>query len=269
MQRRSFLGAMGAACAVGTIGPQSAWALAEYGRGYDTLLKRYVVPWGDGVNRVNYLAWSRNRADRNALDAAIALMTSQRPSTMSRAAEFAYWANLYNAVTVRLIVDRYPVRSIREIKSDGMFDPKAYLGPWRTKRVIVEGKAYSLDDIEHETMRPKFNDPRVHYAVNCASIGCPNLLPTAWCETSLERDLDQAARAFINHPRGVRIGAQGGLTVSSIFEWFKVDFGGTDEALLRHFLTYADQPLRTAIERGARIVGHDYDWSINTVAAQG
>jgi hypothetical protein len=266
MNRRHFLATAGSSVAILSFG-RDAHALSDYSRGLDGLLKRYVIIGADGVNRVNYGAWARNRGDRALLDQAVADLVKQRPTAMSDHAGIAFWANLYNAITVRVILDRYPVKSIREIKSEGLFDPKAYTGPWRTKRVTVEGKSYSLDDIEHETMRPLYKDPRIHYALNCASIGCPNLVPTAWCESSLGADLDAAARAFINHPRGVKIEAGNQLRVSSIFEWFKVDFGGNDQGVLQHFRKYADAPLARAIDGGARIVGHDYDWTLNDTQA--
>ena len=111
-----------------------------------------------------------------ALEAWIATAAAARPSTLARAEAFAFWANLYNALTLKVVLERHPVRSIRDIRSSGVpFDPKGWIGPWRTRLVTVEGRRLSLDDIEHEVMRPTFRDPRVHYAVNCASIGCPNL----------------------------------------------------------------------------------------------
>jgi hypothetical protein len=124
---------------------------------------------------------------------------------MSAAEAFAYWANLYNALTLDVVLNAYPVTSIRNIKSRGAgFDLKALFGPWRTKLVTVAGRRLSLDDIEHEIMRPTFRDPRVHYAVNCAAVGCPNLWPQVWPANSLNHDLDRAARTYVNDPRGAR-----------------------------------------------------------------
>ena len=168
------------------------------------------------------------------------------PSKLPRNEAFAYWANLYNAITLQVILDRFPVHSIRDIKSDGLFDPKAYIGPWRTKRVTVEGKQLSLDDIEHEIMRPTFKDPRVHYSVNCASFGCPNLPAKAWNAATLDADLDAAARDFINHPRGVAVLAGGKLKVSSIYKWFRDDFGADDAAVIAHLKKYAKPELAPA-----------------------
>ena len=163
-----------------------------------------------------------------ALEAWIAAAAQLRPGAMVPAEAFAFWGNLYNALTLRVILERYPVRSIKDIRSSGVaLDPKGYFGPWRTKVVTVEGRRMSLDEIEHETMRPVFRDPRVHYAVNCASIGCPNLRPRAWRAATLEGELDEAAADFVNHPRGVSVLADGRLKVSSIYAWFREDFGGS------------------------------------------
>jgi hypothetical protein len=102
----------------------------------------------------------------------------------------------------------------------------------------------------------------VHYAVNCASIGCPNLGRRGWRTETLEADLDAAARAFINSPRGVRVVGPQKLRVSSIYQWFKVDFGNNEAGILTHLRRYAAPTLVTQMTN-ARIVGDDYDWSIN------
>ena len=121
----------------------------------------------------------------------------------------------------------------------------------------------SLDDIEHETMRPTFRDPRVHYAVNCASIGCPNLRPRAWRAETLERDLDDAASAYINHPRGVTVLPDGRLRVSSIYSWFSEDFGSTEAAIIAHLRSHAAAPLAARLTERTAIAGDAYDWALN------
>jgi hypothetical protein len=234
---------------------------------YDALLARYVVKSPDGVNRVDYARWHKTAADRKALDAYVTELSARRPSKMPREEAFAYWGNLYNAVTLKVILDNYPVSSIRDIKSRGSWlDFKAYTGPWREQRVTVEGKALSLDNIEHDVMRPTFQDPRVHYVVNCASYGCPNLMPRAWRAATLEADLEAGARAFVNHPRGVTVLPSGGLKVSSIYKWFIADFGGNDAALVAHFKRYAEPALAGRLTPSTRVEQDDYDWSLNAVA---
>ncbi len=116
-------------------------------------------------------------------------------------------------------------------------------------------------------MRPTFKDPRVHYVVNCASYGCPNLMNRAWRAATLEADLEAGARAFVNHARGVSVSASGGLTVSSIYKWFIVDFGGNDEGVIAHFRKYAGPELARQLGGSPRIVSDTYDWSLNRTPA--
>lgn len=233
---------------------------------YDTLLGRYVVVSKDGVNRVDYARWHANKADRKALDDYVAGLAARKPSTMKREEAFAYWGNLYNAVTLKVVLDRYPVASIRDIKSQGgWFDFKSYTGPWREQRVTVEGKALSLDNIEHDVMRPTFKDPRVHYVVNCASYGCPNLMNRAWRASTLDADLEAAARAYVNHPRGVQVLDGGKVRISSIYRWFRDDFGPDDAALIAHFKKYANAELAARLDKGATVGEDHYDWALNGV----
>lgn len=258
---RKLFSALIAALAV--LGLASAPASADEAA-YDALLARYVSASADGVNRVDYARWVASQADRAALDAYVAELQTLRPSTLSRDRAFAYWVNLYNAVTLQVVLERYPVRSIRDIRSEGTgLDPRGLIGPWRTKRVTVEGRRLSLDDIENAVLRPTFNDPRVHYAINCASIGCPNLMPRAWRAETLNADLDAAARAYINHPRGVSVSANGEVRVSSIYRWFREDFGGSDANVIAHLRRYASPELATRLQNADRIAGHYYDWALN------
>ena len=230
---------------------------------FSALLARYVAVHAGGVNRVDYARWRAAEADMAELDAVIAAYARLAPSRMARDAAFAYWANLYNAITLQVVLARYPVASIRDIRSEGVLDPRALAGPWRTKRVTVERRRLSLDDIEHRILRPQMRDPRVHYAVNCASIGCPNLQARAWTAATLSDDLDAAARAYINHARGARIDSAGALRVSSIYVWFKADFGGDDAGVIAHLRRYAAPALAQRLSAVTRIGGHDYDWAIN------
>jgi hypothetical protein len=233
---------------------------AEALASYDRLLARYLRTGGDGIARVSYGAWKASAADIAALDEVVRELSGQTVSRLARPAQFCTWVNLYNAVTLQVVLERYPVRSIRDIRPN----PIA-VGPWGARRVTVEGRQYSLDDIEHRTLRRGWREPRIHYAVNCASIGCPNLMARAWRPATLEADLTAAARAYVNHPRGARSVGPGRVRVSSIYHWFKEDFGGTDAGILAHLAQSADGDLASALS-GARIAGHDYDWSLNDAA---
>lgn len=227
---------------------------------WDALLQEYVIESADGVNRVRYAAITG--AARQRLDDYLAAMQSVNPARHNRDSQFAYWINLYNALTLQVILDHYPVDSIRDIDiSPGFFSD----GPWKKKLLSIGGQQVSLDDIEHRILRPLMKDPRVHYAVNCASIGCPNLAVRAWVPARLDAMLDAAARDFVNHPRGVRI-VDGELVVSSIYHWFKADFGGNDAGVIAHLKQYAAPELAAALEGVDDIDDHDYDWSLNAAA---
>jgi hypothetical protein len=210
----------------------------------------------DRVHRVHYSAVTSE--DREKLDRYIGALSRRDPTSLSRTEAFAYWVNLYNALTIDLILDRYPVKSIRDIKPS----PIA-IGPWRIEIVAVMGESLSLDDIEHKILRAAFKDPRVHYAVNCASIGCPNLRAEPFIGAALDEALDAAAREYVNHPRGVRFDGDGRLTVSSIYKWFKEDFGGSDASVIAHLEAYAEPALAARLGSVSKIAAYDYDWTLN------
>ena len=161
-----------------------------------------------------------------------------------------------------VVLDHYPVDGIRDIDiSPGLFAD----GPWDKKLVEIEGEAVSLNDIEHRILRPVWRDPRIHYAVNCAAIGCPNLQPTAYTAANTDALLDEAARAYVNHPRGARV-EDGKLIVSSIYVWFQDDFGGDNAGVIHHLTRHADAGLRTQLSGVASIYTHHYDWLLNDTA---
>jgi Protein of unknown function, DUF547 len=227
---------------------------------WDALLRRVVVPGADGINRVDYAALAGPEAA--ALDRVVARLAAVQIGGYSRDEQLTYWINLYNAVTLQVVARHYPVASIRDIDiSPGWFAD----GPWGAEVVSVEGEALTLNDIEHRILRPIWGDPRIHYAVNCASLGCPNLAPEAYSAARAEAMLDRAAVDFINHPRGVdRTG--GRLVVSKIYDWFLEDFGGTTEALLAHLAGFAAPELAADLRAREKIDGTAYDWSLNDLA---
>jgi Protein of unknown function, DUF547 len=230
---------------------------------WETFLKKYVVsPHPSGINRVRYAAVSS--ADRGGLKNYLAGLQATTISAYNRAEQRAYWINLYNALTVNIILSRFPVDSIRDINiSPGLFSR----GPWGAKLVTIEGEQLSLDDIEHRILRPIWKDNRVHYAVNCASLGCPNLQPVAYSAGNTEVLLEKGAREFINHPRGVAL-TNGKLKVSSIYVWFQEDFGGSAEGLVEHWSKYAETGLAKALQSYSGGLGHDYDWRLNAAAPE-
>ena len=200
-----------------------------------------------------------SEADRDTLDGYLRTLEATAVSRHSRDQQFAYWVNLYNAATVKLVLEHYPVKSITKIKS-GFFS----FGPWDRKLLTVEGQELSLNDIEHRILRPIFADPRIHYAVNCASIGCPSLASEAFTAARMEELLDAAARRYINSPRGAKID-DGELIVSSIYDWFMADFGGDEAGVLAHLRQYADAKLRRQLHGRTKIDDYAYDWALNDV----
>jgi hypothetical protein len=220
----------------------------------------------DGIARIAYGAVPD--ADRQALVAYLQVLAGTPVGALDRAEQFAYWANLYNALTVHVVLGAYPVASIRDIAlgGGGLFGGR---GPWDAKLVSIEGEAVGLNDIEHRILRPIWRDARVHYAVNCASLGCPNLPAEPFAAATAEGMLDAGARDYVNHPRGVTVrGGDGSLVLSSLYAWFAEDFAA-EGGVLPHLARHAAPSLAGALRRGpAAVAGHAYDWALNDATAR-
>ena len=224
---------------------------------WDDFLGKYVKAGADGINRVAYGAVSAR--DKARLTDYVQRMQGVAVSRLARAEQRAYWINLYNATTIKTVLDYYPVKSIRDIDiSPGIFAS----GPWGKKLLKVEGEEVSLNDIEHRILRPIWKDPRTHYAVNCASLGCPNLAPRAYTAVLMEGMLEDAARDYVNHPRGAQV-KDGLLQLSSIYKWFMSDFGRGEPGVLAHLRKYAGPELGRILETHKSINAYGYDWSLN------
>ncbi len=234
-------------------------AIVDHGA-WTSLLQTYVRPAEAGLNRVDYAGFKSGR--HGELKAYISALEKADVPTLGWAEQFAYWANLYNAKTIDIVLDKYPVKSIKEITLGGGLFASLTGGPWKAKVVKVNGIDLSLDDIEHGILRGIFKDPRVHYAVNCASIGCPNLGREAFVGAKLEAQLDSAARSYVNAPRGISVAA-GSVTASSIYSWFQADFGGSSASVLEHVRRYADPGLKQKLAGVTAITDFTYDWSLN------
>lgn len=207
------------------------------------------------LNRIRYGAVSS--ADKKTLKDYIKALESTKITQYNRGEQQAYWINLYNAVTVELVVDKYPVDTIRDI-GGGLFSG----GPWDEKLITVEGKAMTLNDIEHRVLRPIWPGPLNHYGVNCASIGCPNLRTEAYTAENLEESLRANAKAYVNSPRGVRFD-DGDLQASKIYDWFSSDFGNSEQALISHLRQFAEPALSARLDAASGIDSYYYDWSLN------
>jgi len=225
---------------------------------WSRFLQRYVLAeHPSGISRVRYAEVTEG--DRRLLQGYLEDLQAVRVSQLNRDEQRAFWINLYNALTVELILGHYPVGSITKINPARALFAR---GPWDAELLEVEGQALSLNDVEHRILRPIWRDPRIHYAVNCASLGCPNLQAEAFTAANAETLLDRGAREYVNHPRGARL-ERGRLVLSSIYDWFQEDFGATEQGVLRHLSAYAEGELRGILEGYSGRIGYDYDWSLN------
>ena len=223
---------------------------------WQKILDLYLIT--DDVSGVNLFDYaSVSETDGEVLDVYIQSLTAVDPRSLARDEQMAYWINLYNAATVDLVLDHYPVKSIRKIYG-GLLD----LGPWNEDIVEVAGETLTLNDIEHRILRPIWQDPRIHYAVNCASMGCPNLSAVVFTGGNKEKLLDQAAADYVNHPRGVAL-VKGRLRLSSIYDWYSVDFGANEAELLGHLQQYATRDLAETLAAYSGRIKYDYEWALN------
>jgi hypothetical protein len=226
---------------------------------WDLILQRYVIT--SHPSRINRFEYSKvNEKDRKTLEVYFQKMRAVEVSSLNRSEQKAFWINLYNALTVNLILEHYPVKSIRNINlSPGLFSK----GPWDAKLIKIEGQELSLNDIEHRILRPIWRDNRVHYAVNCASLGCPNLQPKAYTPQNLEQMLEEGARDYINHPRGVSF-SRNRMKISSIYSWFQADFGDSENGIIKHLKKYMSQENLKALKAlKKKRITHQYDWNLN------
>ena len=245
-------------------------ALDQTHSGFDVLLKKHVSYNALGTaTSVNYKGFA---ADRPALKSVLeqyASVSKAEYDAMKRDEKLAYLINVYNANTIELILTKYPdLKSIKDI--GGVFGK-----PWTVKFVQLFGQSQHLDHVEHELIRAPgvFDEPRVHFLVNCASIGCPALRPEAITAQKLDAQLEDGTRRFLRDKTRNRFNAQSGkLEVSKIFDWFKVDWTrGTKGITSREvfFAKYADlladdAPGQALVKEGKAGIGHlDYDWSLN------
>lgn len=224
---------------------------------WDLILKRYIIkkkPYG--VNLFNYAALSKSADDLELLNNYLTSLEGMDPNLMLKNDAIAYYANLYNAVTVKLVTQNYKIKSIRKL---GLFNS----GPWKRKIIKLNTELVSLDDIEHKILRSKYKSPYIHYMLNCASMSCPNLQVTSWKGDSLEVDQLAAAAEYINSSRAVAL-KKNALQLSSIYKWFKEDFEN-EGGVLDHILKHANKDLKNAIEKGVKIKSYNYDWTLNDV----
>jgi hypothetical protein len=215
---------------------------------WDGLVKKYASTDG----KVNYAGFIQDSVLFNSY---LKLLKNNHPNdkNWSEKEQLSYWINAYNAFTVKLIVDNYPLKSIKDIKKGLPFINSV----WDIKFIKIEGATYDLNNIEHSILRKKFDEPRIHFAINCASVSCPDLRNEAFTADQLENQLTEQAKLFLNNPVKNKITADK-IELSSIFSWFKKDFTKHDSLIdfLNHYA-----PVK--INQNAAIDYLDYDWKLN------
>ncbi|WP_277236607.1 DUF547 domain-containing protein [Hymenobacter sp. YC55] len=217
---------------------------------FDKLLKKYVNDQG----LVNYKAWKNDQA---AFNQYLALLSKNPPTaSWSKAEQMAYWINAYNAYTIRLILDHYPVQSIKDIGTK--IQIPFVTTPWAAKFFTIGGTKMSLDNIEHGTLRKKYNDPRIHFALVCASISCPRLRNEAYTAAKLDSQLDEQGRDFLRNPNKNKPGKTS-AQLSKYFDWYKGDWTANGQTVVGWVNKYA----ATKLDNTAKISYLDYNWSLN------
>jgi len=215
---------------------------------WNTLLK-------DHVTEAGHVSYKGLVADSVKFNKYINLLKSNHPNSKNwnEDERLAYWLNVYNAFTVKLIVDNYPVKSIKDIKKGIPFVNTV----WDIKFIEIEEAVYDLNNIEHGIIRKRFKDPRIHFAANCAAISCPKLRNEAYMADKLDAQLDDQARYFMaNQVKNVM--APDKLQLSKIFKWYKGDFTKG-----RKLITFLNLYAPVKINKDAKIEHLDYLWELN------
>jgi hypothetical protein len=215
---------------------------------WNSLVQKYAS--NDG--KVNYPGFIQDSVQFNSY---LSILKNNHPNqkNWTEKEQLAYWINAYNAFTVKLIVDHYPLKSIKDIKKGLPFINSV----WDIKFIKIEGATYDLNNIEHSILRTKFNEPRIHFAINCASISCPNLRNEAFTVDRLEEQLTEQAKLFLNDPAKNKI-TKDKIELSSIFSWFKKDFKKKGS-----LVDYLNKYAPVQIDKNADIDYLDYDWNLN------
>lgn len=231
----------------------AAGAEPDYRLWQELLSKHY-----DPARGMNYKGL---KADKASLDRLRQQMAAVDVASLSRPEQLAYWINLYNVNVVGVVVDNYPVESIRDISTD----PIVRLNVFKKPYVKVRGGTLSLDDVEHKKIREPFKDPRIHFAINCAAASCPPIRPEPYVGARIDRQLDDQTRKFL---KGVRLEEDGSelvLHVTRIMDWFRDDFeqwGGGSVPFLKQYLSQ-DKVKRIGAAKEVELEFEDYSWKLN------
>lgn len=256
----------------GTLSASASRLKEDLYAGWDSALHKYVNSKGE----VNYRAWKGDREGLDSFLRAASSITAQDCAQLSRDEKLALWINLYNAFTAKQVLDHYPIQrsgfnlypssSIRQID-----------GVWDKYRVTCCGRSVTLSEIENKILRGEFQEPLIHFAINCASHSCPQLMNRAYRSQTLEKDLDEAARDFVNDPTRNRIDVRNRkVELSKIFDWFGDDFkvryrgqilagrSAKESAVINFLLVHVQGPDKELLASNKFALGYlPYDWSLN------
>lgn len=211
---------------------------------YNGLLGKYVTSSG-----VKYAAWKSNSADMQAIQQIVDAIAQEKISGLNKKEQLAFYLNAYNAWILHEALEKYPTKSVKDL----LFT--FFTG----QRIKVAGEKMSFNHLEKEVIRPKFNEPRIHFALNCASRSCPPLNPEPFRADQLESQLEKLAVAFVNAPNGVTYNeGQKTAAISTIFDWYRDDFKAAGGPV-----AFINKRRNPPLPNDAKITYQDYDWSLN------
>jgi hypothetical protein len=223
----------------------STFGMEAWEANYTRLLQKYIETTG-----VRYAAWKENSADVQALKEIINQIGASGPSSEEREAQLAYYINAYNALVLAGVLDRYPIRSVRDVAP--------FYGFFTQNNVTIAGKKTSLYALERKLLIPRFQEPRIHFAINCASRSCPPLRSEAYTAARLDEQLNEMTRAFLNNSSEAIKPTGNDYAVSRIFDWYKDGFvasGGT--------VAFINKYRKESIPSDAKVSFQEYNWSLN------
>ncbi|MBW2443168.1 MAG: DUF547 domain-containing protein [Deltaproteobacteria bacterium] len=220
---------------------------------FDQVLKSYV----DDQGRVDYNGIAKDQAFKTYMEA----LKSAPVDSMSRDEQLAFWINAYNAVTIDKVIKWKPQKSVRETFVPGVWTGTKF---FTTREHTVAGKSLSQDDIEHEILRKQLKEPRIHFAIVCASSSCPPLARFAYTGENVQVKLEEETRNYINSQRGTRFDpAENILYLSKLFDWFAGDFEYASGSVLDFLKPYLDEQGRAFLDRQPALNYIHYDWALN------
>ena len=220
---------------------------------FDQVLKAYVNDQG----RVDYNGIAKYQPFKTYMES----LKSAQPDSMSHDEQLAFWINAYNAVTIDKVIKWKPEKSVRETFVPGVWTGTKF---FTSREHTVAGRRLSQDDIEHEILRKQLKEPRIHFAIICASLGCPPLPQFAYTGKNVQTRLEEETREYINSERGTRIDtANNQLYLSKLFDWFAGDFEYASGSVLEFIKKYIDRSALAFLEQKPKIKWIEYNWALN------